>query len=172
MKLIIEKSEEKMSESAMFILLGAMMQDKPVNISLTAGRSPKTLYQIMIPYVKDQDKFKDVQYYVFDGAPYFGTKAHEDGPILTEMKELFFNDANIPNERIHIPSMDNWETFDEDIKNAGDIDVMVIGLGWDGHFCSNYPRCTPLDSYTYCLDRKTKNVLNPTYPKNHYSLTS
>lgn len=34
MKLIIEENEQKMSESAMFILLGAMMQDKRVNISL------------------------------------------------------------------------------------------------------------------------------------------
>ena len=29
MKLIIEENEQKMSESAMHILLGAMMQDKP-----------------------------------------------------------------------------------------------------------------------------------------------
>lgn len=36
----------------MFILLGAMMQDKRVNISLTSGRSPKTMYDMMIPYVK------------------------------------------------------------------------------------------------------------------------
>lgn len=34
MKLIIEDSKEKMSESAMQILLGTMMQDKRVNISL------------------------------------------------------------------------------------------------------------------------------------------
>ena len=39
MKLIIEENEQKMSESAMHILLGTMMQDKRVNISLTAGRS-------------------------------------------------------------------------------------------------------------------------------------
>ena len=64
MKLIIEESEKKMSESAMHILLGAMMQDKRVNISLTAGRSPKMLYQMMIPEVKDQDKFKNIHYYL------------------------------------------------------------------------------------------------------------
>ena len=66
MKLIIEENEQKMSESAMFILLGAMMQDKRVNISLTSGRSPKTMYDMMIPYVKNQAKFKDIEYYLFD----------------------------------------------------------------------------------------------------------
>ena len=64
MKLIIEENEQKMSESAMHILLGAMMQDKRVNISLTAGRSPINLYKMMVPYVKDQEKFKDIQYYL------------------------------------------------------------------------------------------------------------
>lgn len=58
MKLIIEENEKAMSESAMQIILGAMQQDKRVNISLTAGKSPKMLYQMMIPYVRDQKNIK------------------------------------------------------------------------------------------------------------------
>ena len=41
MKIIIEKDEHAMSESAMQIILGTMMQDKKVNVSLTSGSSPK-----------------------------------------------------------------------------------------------------------------------------------
>lgn len=52
-----------MSEGTMYILLGAMMQDKRVNISLTSRRSPKMMYQMIILLVKNQDKFKDIQYY-------------------------------------------------------------------------------------------------------------
>ena len=160
MKLIIEENEQKMSESAMHILLGAMMQDKRVNISLTAGRSPIHLYQMMIPQVKDQEKYKDVQYYLFDEAPY------QDKPYghWDEMQDLFFRDANIPEERIHTTTLENWETYDKEIRDAGEIDVMLIGLGHDGHFCSNCPRCTPMDSYTYPCDRETKNKANPSYP--------
>ena len=172
MKLIIEKTEKQMSESAMYILLGAMMQDKRVNISLTSGRSPKMMYEMMIPLVKDQEKFKDIQYYLFDENPFTGEKY---GTNWKEMQELFFEPANIPEERIHIPVLENWENYDEEIRNAGGIDVMVIGLGWDGHFCGNCPRCTPLDSYTYCLDYKNeKQSVNPTYgdrPTQPYSIT-
>ena len=169
MKLIIEESEKKMSESAMHILLGAMMQDKRVNISLTAGRSPKMLYQMMIPEVKDQDKFKNIHYYLFDEAPYQDKKY---GPNWDEMQELFFKDAHIPEDHIHTTTMENWETYDWDIREHGGLDVMLIGLGWDGHFCSNCPRCTPMDSYTYPMDRKTKNAVNPTYPaKEHLPIT-
>lgn len=58
-------------------------------------------------------------------------------------------------------TMENWETYDEEISRAGGIDVMVIGLGYDGHFCSNCPRCTPtMDSYSYAMDRATKNKAN------------
>ena len=169
MKLIIEETEQKMSESAMHILLGAMMQDKRVNISLTAGKSPVNLYKMMIPYVKDQDKFKDIEYWLFDEAPYLD-KPH--GPNWEEMQELFFKDAHIPDERIHITTMENWENYDQEIRNAGGIDVMLIGLGFDGHFCSNCPRCTPMDSYTYPMDPKTKNAVNPGYPeKPHLPIT-
>ena len=90
------------------------------------------------------------------------------------MQELFFKDAHIPDERIHVTTMENWMTYDKEISEAGGIDVMVIGLGFDGHFCSNCPRCTPMDSYTYIMDRKTKNAVNPGYPEKPdlpYSIT-
>lgn len=70
MKLIVEENTQKMSESALHILLGAMMQDKRVNISLTSGRSPIELYKMLAPEVRDQEKFKDIEYYLFDEAPY------------------------------------------------------------------------------------------------------
>lgn len=162
MKLIIEPTEEAMSESALHILLGAMMQDKRVNISLTSGESPKTLYKMMAPAVRDQMKYEDVHYYLFDDSPREG-ESH--GSNWDAMQELFFKDANIPAERIHDTMPENWETYDWEIREAGGIDVMVIGLGFDGHFCSNCPRCTPMDSYTYGMERALKNAVNPGYPE-------
>lgn len=174
MKLIVEENELKMSESAMYIILGAMMQDKRVNISLTSGRSPRTMYKLMVPLVKDQEKFKDIQYYLFDDGPR-DQEGLEHGGNWEEMHELFFDPANIPDERIHIPTLANWETYDEEIRQAGGIDVMVIGLGWDGHFCGNCPRTTPLDSYTYRVLHTDKLKLNPVgypeRPQQPYDLT-
>ena len=51
MKLIIEETTEKMSESALQIVLGEMMQDKQVNISLTSGRSPEKMSEMMLPAI-------------------------------------------------------------------------------------------------------------------------
>ena len=120
MKLIIEENEQKMSESAMHILLGAMMQDKRVNISLTAGRSPINLYKMMVPYVKDQEKFKDIQYYLFDEAPY---QDKPYGPNWEEMQELFFKDANIPDE-MSIPT----KTNQHNINTTSISDFLIISF--------------------------------------------
>lgn len=160
MKLIIEQTEQEMSQSAMHILLGAMLQDKRVNISLTGGRSPKTMYQMMIPLIKDKEAYKDIQYYLFDENPYTNGQV---GPNWQDLQDLFFKEANIPDERIHIMNDDDYLDFDNKIKEVGGIDVMVIGLGQDGHFCGNCPRCTPFDSYTYRLAFPEKQAVNPTY---------
>lgn len=171
MKLVIEKDTQAMSENAMYILLGAMLQDKRVNISLTSGRTPKTMYEMMIPLIRDQKKFKDVEFYLFDENPFIGEKY---GTNWAEMKEMFFEPAHIPEERIHRISLDNWQTYDWEIRQAGGLDVMVIGLGHDGHFCGNCPRCTQFDSYTYCMEYKDKLAANPNYgerPRQPYTIT-
>ncbi|HAW12350.1 MAG: 6-phosphogluconolactonase [Bulleidia sp.] len=160
MKLIIEKDERAMSESCMQIVLGEMMQDKRVNISLTSGRSPRTMYKMMIPYVKDQKKFDKIEYYIFDDGPRLG-ETH--GPVWDEMHELFYTPANIPDSRVHCITRENWMTYDEEIRNAGGLDLMVIGLGFDGHFCSNSPHVTPMDSYSYEMERKKIIEKNPVY---------
>lgn len=171
MKLVIEKDVKAMSENALYILLGAMLQDKRVNISLTSGRTPRQLYEMMIPIVKDQKKFKDIEYYLFDENPFIGEKY---GTNWAEMKEMFFEPANIKEEHIHRISLDNWQDYDWQIRQAGGLDVMIIGLGHDGHFCGNCPRCTQFDSYTYCMEYKDKLAVNPTYgerPRQPYTIT-
>ena len=40
------------------------------------------------------------------------------GPNWEEMQELFFKDANIPDERIHTTTMENWETYDQEISRC------------------------------------------------------
>ena len=123
------------------------------------------MYDMMIPYVKNQEKFKDIQYYLFDENPFIN---EEYGPNWKDMQELFFKPANIPDSHIHIMNADNWQDYDNEIRNVGGIDVMVIGLGYDGHFCGNCPRCTPFDSYTYQIDFKEKQAVNPDYKDRPY----
>ena len=66
MKLIITKTYEEMSSIAVNILMGLMYQNKRVNLSITAGSTPKEIYRQMIAQVKGKDYFDNVHYYNFD----------------------------------------------------------------------------------------------------------
>lgn len=171
MKVIIEENNIEMSKKCLNILMGTMMQDKRINISLTSGRSPKMLYELLIPEVKNKPHFENVNYYLFDDSPYDG---QPHGGNWDEMQGLFFKKAEIPDEKIKITTLENWKNYDNMIKEDGDLDLMIIGLGYDGHFCGNCPRVTPFDSYTYCMEYKEKQLKNPDYkdrPNQKYSIT-
>ena len=86
MKIIIEKDEHAMSESAMQIILGTMMQDKKVNVSLTSGSSPRTMYQMMVPYVKDKPQFHISL--ICDVSPNCDCHAENDAPIVPNIGML------------------------------------------------------------------------------------
>lgn len=45
------------------------------------------------------------------------------------MQKLFFKPANIPDNKIHIMSFDNYMDYDNQMRQTGRIDVMIIGLG-------------------------------------------
>lgn len=149
MKVIFTDSEEQMSEVALNIVLGTMYQAKHLNISLTSGRSPLPLYKLLAPAIKGKPEFKNIDYWWFDDSPYVG---QDFGKNYDEMKKILSDPAELDVSRIHHPNLDNYTNFDEMIDRAGGIDLMVIGLGTDGHFCGNLKECTPMDALTYKVD--------------------
>lgn len=69
MQLIIEESYEKMSETATKLIFGKMLNDHRVNLSITAGNSPKKIYEKLAPLVKNKSYLSNVHYYSFDEVP-------------------------------------------------------------------------------------------------------
>lgn len=147
MKIIIKKDYEQLSQTIAHILLGEMYQDKRVNIAITSGESPKGTYSIITPLLRENKKdFENVHFYNFDNVEMTG---YEDGMTLGHLKEEFFEPANISANNIHGLKTENYDQFDKRIENAGGLDLMLIGLGLDGHFCGNLPYSTQFDRMTY-----------------------
>lgn len=136
MNLIITKNYEEMSHIAMHQLLAHMSKgdEKRVNLAITAGSTPKRLYELLVPEVKDSPCYSHVHYYNFDEIPVPGSRY---GVTLTELDKLYFSPAGIPDEQIHEYNMDNWEGYDEVLRKDGGLDMILMGLGGDGHFCGN-----------------------------------
>ncbi len=159
MKVIKVKDYEEMSQVAVQILLGYMYKDGRVNLSITGGTTPKRMYEILVPYVKDKKQFENVHYYNFDEIPF--KEENREGVTISGLRKLFLTPANIKEENIHKLDQFNYEVKDEMIKKDGGLDCILLGLGWDGHFCGNLPHTTKFGDGTVRVncDEKLKERL-------------
>ena len=139
MKLIIEKDYEAMSQTAATLTLARMYQNRRVNISITAGSTPKRVYEIMAPQVKDKSYLDNVYYYNFDEIP---VKGEEFGITMRDLTTMYFTPAAISRERIVPLNEQTYTTQMERIRSVGGLDFMLLGLGFDGHYCGNLPGAT------------------------------
>lgn len=136
MNLIIAKDLEEMSRIAAMELMGWIVKGKTlrINLAITAGKTPERMYQIVTEYL-EVGTFDYVHYYNFDEIP---TK---DGRHITidDLNRLFFKPCGIPEHQIEWFTEFNYEGYDEKIRADGGLDLVVMGLGPDGHFCGNLP---------------------------------
>lgn len=141
MKLIITKDYEELSTVACQYLLKYMHTDKArTNISITGGSTPKRMYEMLIPLVKGKRCFDNVHFYNFDEIPF--KSEDREGVTITGLRQQFFTPAGIPESNIHPLDQNNYHTQDQRLQQVGGLDLMLLGLGWDGHFCGNLPHST------------------------------
>lgn len=150
MRVIRTTSLQEMNEVGAQYLLGAMHTQHRTNIAITAGSTPKGVYDVMIPLVKDKDYFDNVHYYNFDEIPFKGEDGY--GVTMTNLNKLYFDPANISREKIHVLDWTNYETQDERIAEDGGLDFVLLGVGADGHFCGNLPGTTKFGDLTSRVD--------------------
>lgn len=146
MKIIVEETYEKMSRVAANILLGKMYQDKRVNLAITAGSTPVKMYEYLVADVKDKTYFDNVHYYNFDEIPFM--KKTGFGVTMSNLNKLFFDPAGIDTEHIHPLDQNNYQRHDLRIKQDGGLDLILLGIGADGHYCGNLPGTTTFENET------------------------
>ncbi|SET55868.1 glucosamine-6-phosphate deaminase [Thorsellia anophelis] len=146
MNLIIENDYDTMSQTAANLLLAEMLKPTRVNLSITAGNTPKKMYELLIPMVKNKPHFSQVHYYNFDEVPVLDDAGF--GITMGNLNKDFFKPANISKEQIHVLDDANYLTHDERLLEAGGLDLILMGIGSDGHFCGNLPGTTEFHDMT------------------------
>ena len=147
MKMIIGKDVEEMSQVAAGYVMSYMYQDRErVNLSITGGTTPQRMYEILVPMVKDKKQFQHVHFYNFDEIPY--RKEDREGVTISGLRDAFFTPAHIKEEQIHKLDQSNYQTQDERIEKDGGLDMVILGVGADGHFCGNLPQTTKFGDLT------------------------
>ena len=163
MKMIVTEDYEEMSLVASHHVLGYITAPRRVNLAVTAGSTPKRMYEHLTAAVKGKAFYDRVHYYNFDEIPFRGQS--REGVTISNLRQLFFTPAQIKEENIHKLTLDNAaHTLDVDADEvtigrkyyrSGESEYTINGqvcrlrgLGADGHFCGNLPNTTRFHDQT------------------------
>ena len=149
MKVIIEETYEELSEVVASILLSEMIQDKRVNIDLTDGSSPQGAYDIVSEKIaKNPQNYRNVHYYNHD-------EMEGEIALVNELlKKQVYIPFQVQEENIHKMKFENPYEQVKKIEAHGGLDLVVTGLGADGHFYANFPGTAKFDEKVFTFDPK------------------
>ncbi|NOY58616.1 MAG: hypothetical protein GXO75_06750, partial [Calditrichaeota bacterium] len=142
-ELYIEKDYEAMSQKAATLLvdsIAAKLQEREfVTFMPSAGGTPVRLYQILRKKHKtsiDWSRVVVLQMDEYIGLPVFHKNSYawflcNELVLLLSIQQIFFIGR--------YTVQDGVQRFDEIIRNAGDIDIILHGIGENGHLGFNEP---------------------------------
>lgn len=141
MKFIVTKNHEELSSVMCQLLLAQMHSSiKRKNIAITTGSTCVKGYQYLAPLVKDKPYFQNIHYYIFDEFWFHDEAGEKDTSVCqVSLDTKYFHDANIQKDHIHDLDYQNYQSFDQDIQKDGGLDLVIMGIGENGHFCGNQP---------------------------------
>lgn len=142
-----------------------LVKNKPdAVLCLAAGNTPQLTYTLMVQ--KAIDEKVDFNKCIFIGLDeWVGIPPENEGSCHFFLQEHIFKPLNIPPSNIHLfdALSDNPEqeckAMDDIIVSVGGIDLMLVGVGMNGHIGFNEPG-VPVDNYSHviALDAATQSV--------------
>ena len=126
----------------------------------STGSTPEGVYKLLVEaYNKKEVSFKNVKSYNLD--EYVGLEETHNQSYRYFMNSHLFNHIDIKLENTHIPSNkddeNNLEIYDQKIKEAGGIDIQILGIGSNGHIAFNEPG-TSFNSNTHIVTLKESTI--------------
>jgi len=165
MRVLIAKDYEEISKKAADIVKDLIQRKPDCVLGLATGSTPVGLYRELARLHREEGlDFSRVTTFNLD--EYYGLSPEHPQSYRCFMNENLFNGININKKNTFVPEgsvkMEEVEDFcrkyEERIKQAGGIDLQVLGIGGDGHIAFNEPGSS-LNSRTrlVALDEQTIN---------------
>jgi len=138
-------------------LFAEQITSKPNSVlGLATGETPRELYGELIGlYDAGALDFSDITTFNLD--EYVGLGADHDQSYHYYMHDALFDHINIDPARCHVPDgvaadlAAECAAYDEHIREAGGIDMQLLGIGVNGHIAFNEPG-TDFASRTHQVD--------------------
>lgn len=129
-------------------------ENKPAVLGLATGSTPLKVYDELVRLHKEEGlSFKNVITFNLD--EYFPMKPDSPHSYVRFMNEKLFDHIDIDRSNINIPDgtidkdqiLDYCKAYEQKIRDAGGIDIQLLGIGRTGHIGFNEPG-SQLDSQT------------------------
>ncbi len=144
MRVIIESDTELASKRIAGIIADQIRDYPKTVLGLATGSSPVAAYAELIRMHRDEGlSFSKVVTFNLD--EYVGLPPTHAQSYRMFMNEHLFRHVNILMQNTHVPDgralelEKSCEIYEQQILNAGGIDVQLLGIGVDGHIAFNEP---------------------------------
>ncbi len=144
-------------------MVSDQIRKKPDSVlGLATGSSPVGLYRELIQ-MHQEDGLDFARVTSFNLDEYLGLDAAHPQSYRTFMNQNLFDHINIDIGRTHVPCgvADDLAamalSYEQAIRDAGGIDLQILGIGSDGHIAFNEPGST-LDSRTRVVDLEEQTI--------------
>lgn len=141
-----------MSEAAADVVASRLGEKPDAIFMIPTGTTPLGMYRRLVAmHEKEGLTFAQATFFNLD--EYLGLPPDHPASYHVYMQENFYGRVDVEPERIHAPDgfasdpEDECERYERAIREAGGVDVCVLGIGRNGHIGFNEPGA-PFDSRT------------------------
>lgn len=162
MRIIVTTDAIEMGKKAAEVFIDEIRSNPRLVLGLATGSTPVGMYQELVKaYQEGRVDFSQVKTFNLD--EYYGLTPDHPASYHYFMHEHLFNHINIRPENIHIPSgvpgdvAAHCREYEDMIKEAGGIDLQLLGIGVNAHIGFNEPG-TQLGATTQLIDLAQKTI--------------
>lgn len=144
MKIIITKNYDEMSRKAANIIASQITLKEDSILGLATGSTPIKIYEYLIErFQSGEISFEKVKSFNLD--EYVGLGINSEQSYRYFMEEKLFSKIDINKDNVRIPNglvgdiEKECVNYESEIKDAGGIDLQLLGIGRNGHIGFNEP---------------------------------
>ena len=158
------EASEEVARQIIDLIRQRSEESRPVVLGLATGSTPLLLYKRLIQAHREEGlSFKNVITFNLD--EYYGLEREHPESYWRFMHDQLFDHIDIAPENIHLPDgriareevFEYCQRYEKSIKEAGGLDIQILGIGRTGHIGFNEPGSSE-ESLTrlVTLDRLTR----------------
>jgi len=145
MRVVVVSTYELLSRQAATMVAESIRRKPDVTLGLPTGNTPVGLYAELVRMHREEDlDFSAVRTFNLD--EYAGLEPSHPKSYHAYMKRHFFDHVNVSADRIRIPNGSpdidaaaESVRHEDAIRDAGGIDLLIVGIGANGHIAFNEP---------------------------------